>query len=264
MSIAELSIAFAGLFIAGVIKGASGIGYSTAALPFLVLAVGLKAAMALVVAPAIVSNLAVMVGTGGLVAVARRFSPFYVASVPGIVIGTGLLATFDAALSTRVLAFLTIAYVGLALAKPELRLPARFERPLAGPAGLVNGVLTGLTGSQIMPLMPYMMSLGLKPAEQVQAINLSVAIASAVLALALLHSGLVTYDMLAASLVGIVPAAAGVAIGIKARARVPESTFKLMSLTVLSLIAMSLLIREPPPSRAECAGPASATGRITP
>ncbi len=66
-SIAELGfliIAGVGLFVAGVVKGASGLGYSSCALPFLTAAVGLKTAIVLVVIPAMVSNIAVTWSAG--------------------------------------------------------------------------------------------------------------------------------------------------------------------------------------------------------
>ena len=43
-----LALAGLGLFLAGIVKGATGLGYSSCALPFLVSAIGLKPAMALV------------------------------------------------------------------------------------------------------------------------------------------------------------------------------------------------------------------------
>lgn len=252
MDLVSLSFACAGLFIAGVIKGASGIGYSTAALPFLVLAVGLKPAMALVIAPAIASNLAVMAGSGSIAAVAARFAPFYLATIPGIAAGTVALTLIDASLATMGLGAVTLAYVALALAKPGLRLPARLERPLTVPAGLLNGIVTGLTGSQIMPLMPFMLALGLRPAEQVQAINLAVTVASCVLAMAMLHAGLATMGLLALSLLGILPAVAGVSLGARLRGGISESTFRRVTLYVLAGIAASLIVNSAPPTGRPC------------
>jgi uncharacterized membrane protein YfcA len=252
VDLVSLSLACLGLFIAGIIKGASGIGYSTAALPFLVLAVGLKPAMALVIAPAIASNLAVMIGSGNIAPIAARFAPFYLATIPGIAGGTIALTLIDVSLATKGLGAITLAYVALALAKPGLRLPARLERPLTVPAGLMNGVVTGLTGSQIMPLMPFMLALGLRPAEQVQAINLAVTVASCVLAMAMLQTGLATTHLLALSVIGILPAILGVSVGARLRSALSESAFKRLTLYVLAFIAASLILNSAPTPRGEC------------
>lgn len=240
MSTEEIAVVIVGLLVAGIVKGLTGIGFSTVALPFLVLAVGLKPAMALVAIPAIVSNLAVVAGAGSLAPVARRFWPFYAASVPGIVAGTLALEHVDARVAIELLALSTIAYVGLALAKPDLALPARAEQALKVPAGWLNGLLTGLTGSQIMPLMPYMMALRLPPGEQVQAVNLAVTSASIVLAAALLLAGVMTPELALVSVAGTGPAIAGVAAGDAMRRWLSPTAFRHLSLAVLALLALSL------------------------
>ena len=51
MDVNLVVVAVSGLFFAGIIKGATGIGYSSCALPFLVASLGLKEAIVLVVAP---------------------------------------------------------------------------------------------------------------------------------------------------------------------------------------------------------------------
>ena len=79
----------AGLFIAGCIKGTTGIGYTTCAMPFLVAGVGLGSAMAIVVVPAIVSNAVVIAGGSQLLPVIVRFKLFYAGIVPGIALEIG-------------------------------------------------------------------------------------------------------------------------------------------------------------------------------
>lgn len=238
MSIPELVLVTAGLWAAGLVKGLTGIGYTTCALPFLVAAVGLQSAMAIVIAPAIASNAAVIAGSAGLVSVARRFGLFYGGIIPGIAAGVIALTHIDTGLATRLLGWITLGYVGLALARPDVHLPAVLERPLALPAGLVNGFLTGLTGSQILPLMPFMMALRLPPDLQVQAVNLAVTIASAVLALTLIGTGVMTAELLVVSVAGIVPAVIGVAAGNVLRRRLEPGLFK--TLTLLTLAAMGV------------------------
>ena len=70
-----IAFAICGLFVAGIIKGATGIGYSSCALPFLVASLGLKAAIVLLVVPAMASNVAVLFTTGSLEFALKRFGP---------------------------------------------------------------------------------------------------------------------------------------------------------------------------------------------
>jgi uncharacterized protein len=239
----DVSIAVFGLFLAGVVKGLTGIGYATCALPFLVAALGLNMGMALVTIPAVVSNFAILSVGDNISAVIQRFWRFYIAIIPGIGCGAILLGAIDPGRATGLLSILTLSYVAIALTRPELRLPPWLERPLALPAGFLNGVLTGLTGSQVMPLMPYMMALRLPSAEQVQAVNLSVVVASLVLLIALISTGVMTPGLLLLSAAGAVPAILGVHCGDRLRGDLPAQAFRRMTLVVLAAIAVSLLMR---------------------
>ena len=54
--ILSLSVATLGLLVAGIIKGATGLGYASCALPFLAMAMGLRQANSVVMLPALASN----------------------------------------------------------------------------------------------------------------------------------------------------------------------------------------------------------------
>lgn len=252
----ELFAVGVGLLAAGALKGLTGIGFSTAALPFLVLATDLKGAMALVTLPAIAANAAILATGGSITGAVRRFWPFYAATVPGVVAGTMLLGAIDPGVALRLLVVATLAYVGLALARPDLSLSATAERGLKVPAGWINGVLTGLTGSQIMPLMPYMMALRMPPDDQVQAVNLAVTLASAMLLAALVSGGVVSASLAVLSAAGIVPALAGIAIGNALRSRLSQAAFRNLALATLALVALLLHERAgPSPKGRVCAEP---------
>ena len=182
-------LAILGLFFAGIVKGATGIGYSSCALPFLAAALDIKAAIVLLVVPAMASNAAVLCTTGSLAAALKRFWPLYIATLPGIFLGAALLAVVDKRIPTQILGIVISAYSIQAWLKPSFTLRPGFSRAVQVPVGLINGLLTGLTGSQVMPLMPYMMALRLEPGLFVQAINIAVVIASAFLGLGLWATG---------------------------------------------------------------------------
>jgi uncharacterized membrane protein YfcA len=236
----DVVLAFSALLLAGLVKGVTGIGYATTAMPLLVMAWGLEKALALVVVPAIVSNVAVFIGAGNVFATLKRFQFFYLGILPGIAGGTALLGFVDTRIATDVLAVATLAYVALAVIRPTLSLAPGLERTLALPAGMLNGVLTGLTGSQILPLVPYMMALRLEPPAQVIAINLAVTIASGVLGATLLLSGGMTGDLLLLSCAGAVPAIGGALLGNAGRGLLPVEALRRLTLVMLAVIAISL------------------------
>jgi uncharacterized protein len=235
--------AASGLFLAGVVKGATGLGYASCALPFLVPIVGLKTAMALVLTPTIVSNIQVVLTAGHFRECLFRFRWLYIAMMPGISIGLVLLAHIDSRIATSILGLSLVLYVGFALAKPDLTLPQALHGPLQWPVGFLNGVVTGLTGSQVMPLFPYVMSLGLDPARIVQTVNIGVTAASTVTGLGLVMSGLVTRDVAVLSLAAIGPAMLGVAMGTRAREHIPAARFRSIVLWFVGALGLSLVVR---------------------
>ena len=238
-----LGLAGLGLFLAGVVKGATGLGYSSCALPFLVYALGLKPAMALILVPAMATNITVAFTAGHFVETVRRFANLYVAMLPGIAVGVCLLVWIAQSVAVRTLGIVVILYALMTLSRPQILISSMTERVLQIPTGFANGVLTGLTGSQVMPLFPYMMSLNLDPNRMVQAINIAVSIASVFLAIGLFSAGIMTPALIGASVLAILPAIAGVELGSKIRAYIPGSQFRSVVLYVLLTTGLLLLVR---------------------
>ncbi|QPC41868.1 sulfite exporter TauE/SafE family protein [Kaustia mangrovi] len=228
---------------AGFVKGASGLGFSTTCLPILVLALGLKDALALVIIPSVVANIFLILSSGHLKETARRFWPLYAAQIPGIVAGLALLAWIDGAVATVVLGLVLGAYAAVALAQPEFRLAPGPERLLRAPVGFATAVINGLTGSQVMPVVPYMLALRLDPKRFVQAVNLSFTLSSLVMAVGLSRIGLFGEHELAVSVAGLVPSYAGIWIGGRMRGRLSPDQFRRFVLTVLGVLGLVLVLR---------------------
>jgi uncharacterized membrane protein YfcA len=235
--------AVAGLIAAGIIKGATGIGYSSCALPFLVATVGLKPALALLVVPAMASNIMVVFSAGHLRTTVRDFWPLYVATLPGIVLGICALSALDQQLATKLLGGLIVTYGVQSLLQPSFQLGSAFARSLRVPVGLLSGFFTGLTGSQVMPLMPYMLSLDLSSQQLVQAVNLAVITASLFLGVCLMAFRIVQADVLALSILAVVPALIGVQAGALCRAHIGDRQFRALVVIVLTAIGAALIIR---------------------
>jgi uncharacterized protein len=238
-----VQLAGLGFLLAGVVKGATGLGYSSCALPFLVSAMGLKTAITMLVVPAMLSNVVVMFNTGHFRETLHRFWPLYAVTPAGIAVGIFALAWLDQSLATRTLGVLTILYAVLALLRPTLTLARNLERPLQIPVGLLNGFFTGLTGSQMMPLLPYMLALRLDPNRLVQANNIAVTLASGFLAAGLVVAGLMTWSTAAFSALAVVPALCGVQLGTWARRRMPVASFRVIVLSILVIMGFMLTAR---------------------
>ncbi len=238
-----VAIAGIGLFMAGIIKGATGLGYASCALPFLVLALGLKTAMAVVLAPAVATNIGLILASSHFSETILTFRWLYISMLPGIALGIGLLLWVDQTLAARVLGIAILSYSVFGLLKPDFRLATRLHKPLEIPVGFTNGILTGLTGSQVVPIVPYILALNLDAHRTVQAINIVVLVATSALSLGLALTGVLTMQLAICSILAIVPALAGMAVGVRLRERVSPSRFKAMVLWVLFFIGTQMLFR---------------------
>lgn len=244
LDVTSLGIAALGLFVAGIIKGATGLGYASCALPFLALAMGLKQAIPLVMLPAMASNFMIICITPHRVESLRRFWPLYIAAIPGIMVGIYLLVWFGPKLPTMGLGILIVAYSAYSIARPLQVIPKKLEMPLQVPIGLINGLLTGLTGSQVLPFLPYILGLHLDPDRTTQAINLAITIWSGVMLIALYHSGVASTGSLIGSVLALVPALLGIFAGSICRPLIPERHYRLVVQVVLGFLGVSLIAKQ--------------------
>ena len=232
-----------GLFLAGEIKGVTGLGYSTCALPFLVAVFGLKEAMAIVLLPAMATNITVAISAGHFAEVTRRFSRLYLSMVPGILVGVSLLTWLSQVVAVKFLGMTILIYSLWALLKPSFFITQEAEKLMAIPVGFINGIVTGLTGSQVMPLFPCIMALSLETTELVQAINIAVMGSSVLLMAAFIFSGTMTSVTTAFSVIAIAPTLAGVKVGNGLRLLIPSQGVRKIALYTLTLSGVLMLMR---------------------
>jgi uncharacterized protein len=160
-----------------------------------------------------------------------------------VVLGLWLLSWVAQAQAAAVLGVVLMGYAVFALANPNLTLPARWERPLQAPVGLLTGLVNGLTGSQLMPVMPYLLALRLPPNPFVQAINCSFTFSSLIMAVGLQRIGLMTVQTALISSGGVVLVWLGIALGSKVRRRLSVETFRFVVLCLLILFGIGLVTR---------------------
>ena len=242
-SIWQVAVILVTYLFAATAKGVTGLGFSTTCLPFLALAVGLKEALPLLIIPSIFSNLLVMHGAGRFGETVRRFWPMLLATVPGLIVGLWVLALVDGRQAGGFLGVVLVLWCAFAYAKPELRLPARWARPLGPVSGFLTGAVNGLTGSQVMPSMPYLMALRLERNVFIQAINCSFTLSSVIMAVGLERLGLFTFDQVILSSIGAAVAFSGLKVGEHVRHHLSPDAFRLSVLVMLTAMGISLFVR---------------------
>jgi uncharacterized membrane protein YfcA len=122
-------------------------------------------------------------------------------------------------------------------------LPPGAER-WAGPvAGCVNGVLTGMTGSFVVPGVPYMQALGLPRDMLVQAMGVLFTLSTLGLGLALAGRGLIGAGLGLQSVAAVAPAVLGMWLGQRLRGRIPEAVFRRVFFAALAVLGFYITAR---------------------
>lgn len=243
MDIETIAIVGGAFFFAAFAKGITGLGFSTTCLPILALSIGLKSTLPLLLIPSIWSNVIVMVEAGHFRESLRRFWPLLLATIPGIALGLTLLTWLDGRHAAGALGVVLFCYGAFALRTPDLRLPARLEKPLGPATGFLTGIVNGLTGSQVMPVLPFMLSLHMERDRFIQAINCSFTFCSLVMAIGLSKIGLMTGEAALVSAGGIVPVYVGVKLGGIVRRRLAPELFRKLVLFMLMAGGLTLVAR---------------------
>jgi len=230
------------LVLSAFIKGSLGLGFSTICLAILANVIELKTAISIVVLPSLISNVIVMIETGSFKVSLKLFSTMLLMTLPGLVIGLQLLHQPDNAVSVTVLAVVLIVYGCWGWANRQFRIDQKHIPKLNPLVGFLTGCVNGATGSQIFPVMPYLLSLGINKDMLVQTVNISFTMGSLVVLTSLLLSNNLDVTSLASYSLGIIPVSLGVWLGCKVRRRLPEERFKQAVMLLIVMLGFMLLI----------------------
>jgi hypothetical protein len=240
-----LLLAFATLtfLLAGLVKGVIGVGLPTVVMALLSLTLPPAQAAALLVVPTLVTNVWQALAGPHLRALMRRLWPMLAGICAGTALGGGFIARDDSALAITALGGVLTIYAVIGLTPLRLRLSPRTE-PWLGPlAGLVTGLASAATGVFMVPAVPYLQALALDKDELVQAIGLSVVVATVALAALLTAGGIMRAAVIGGSLLALAPAAAGMLIGQLLRNRARPEVFRLCFFVGLLLLGIHLTLR---------------------
>jgi len=238
----QIAAILATYLFAATAKGVTGLGFSTTCLPILALLVGLKDALPLVLIPSVYSNIVVMRQAGRFAETVRRFWPMLLALLPGLALGLWTLAYIDGQSAGAVLGVMMLVWCAFTFAKPELSIAKHLERPLAPFVGFVTGTINGVTGSQVMPMVPFMMMLRLDRNQFIQACNCSFTFSSLVMALGLGKLGLFSWEDVLISAIGACFVTFGLSMGAAIRHRLSEELFRQGILVMLSVMGLALIV----------------------
>lgn len=234
---------FAVFLVAGGVKGLVGFGLPAISLALLTLALDLTTAMVLMLAPSFVTNVWQAAAGGNGRAIVGRIWPFLVMATATVWLGALVLVRVDVAWLSGLLGLLLVTYSTLNLGGARFALSARQE-VWAGPAlGAVNGVLTGMTGTFLVPGVLFLQGIGLSRDALVQALGMLFTLSTVALAVALHGNGLLHFSYGSLSAAALVPAAIGMALGQRIRKRLPEERFRRVLFIALLLLGAYIVVR---------------------
>lgn len=224
--VASLLVIAGTFLIAGTVKGVIGLGLPSVSLAFLAIAMDLPSAMAILLVPSFVTNVWQSVVGGNARAILRRLWPFLAMATATVWIGAAALTRFNLLLLTGLLGGLLIVYSAVNLFGIRLTIPRRHER-WAGPVlGAANGVLTGMTGSFVVPGVMFLQAIGLPRNMLIQAMGMLFTVSTVALAVALQQASFLTAQSGVISVAAVIPAIAGMILGQRIRERLSEQKFR--------------------------------------
>ena len=230
-----------GLLFGGLVKGATGLGLPTFAVPVMVTFIPLPQAMALVAFSSLATSMWQAVEGGLFFKALRRLAPLIVTMALGVAAGAGALALVAPRTVTLIIGAIVVAYALLFFARVTFTIPPQAER-WAGPlAGLTVGAIGG--ASMIFgPLYAvYFAALRVPKDLFVVAVSICNLFGTVFVVVALAGYSLVNTADLGLSLVAAVPSFAGLWLGRRLRGRLNERSFARVLAFVLLAVGLILL-----------------------
>ena len=241
MSSESLLILIAAAFLlAGFIKGVIGLCLPTVAMGLLAVAMQPSHALAIVIVPAIVTNIWQTFVGPYLRDIIRRLWPLMAGTVVGIWLNAGMLTGPYARFGTIVLGVLLVIYAIIGLSEFSFKVARRGEKWIGAIIGLLTGVVSAATGVQVIPSMPFMQAIGMEKNELVQALGVFFTVATLALAFNLTSAGLLSASTALPGAVAMVAAFTGMFIGQAVRSRLEPEAFRRWFLIAMMLLGIYL------------------------
>jgi len=227
--------------LAGTVKGVIGLGLPTVSLGLLSVVLDLPSAMALLLVPSFMTNLWQALAGGHTVATLRRIWPFLFTATATVWLGAVALTRVDLQYLSTLLGLLLIAYATISLAGFRPSITQRQETWTGPVLGVVNGILTGMTGSFVVPGVMYLQAIALPKDMLIQAMGMLFLASTAALGVALQGNNLLTPELGWLSAAALAPAILGMVFGQRIRRRLSESQFRRIFFTALLLLGIYIV-----------------------
>ena len=230
----------AAFLLAGFVKGVIGLGLPTVSMGLLAVTMPPAHALAIVIVPAVVTNIWQTFVGPYLRDIIRRLWPLMMGTVIGIWLNAGLLTGPYAPYGTVVLGGLLVIYAIIGLSKFSFSVARRDEKWIGGIVGVLTGMVSAATGIQVIPSMPYLQAIGMQKDELVQALGVFFTVATLALAFNLTSAGLLTAATALPGTVAMAASFIGMFVGQAVRTRMHPDVFRRWFLIAMILLGLYL------------------------
>ena len=228
--------------LAGLVKGIVGFGLPTIGIGLGALISDIPTAMMLILVPTIFTNIAQVLVTGSISSVFKKTWVFLFGAVMLIPLGLWVVVIVPEFPFERLLGMLILVYSLLSLSGFNPVLQSNNSSVLGLTFGLLNSVLTGMTGSMTVPGVMYLRSLQLSKDDLLCAMGILFLISTLAMGVSLWWLDLATQDLSALSVIMCIPVAFGVWAGMRVRSILTEERFKQVFLYAFALLGAYLLV----------------------
>jgi uncharacterized protein len=230
----------AAFLIAGFVKGVVGLGLPTVSMGLLSVLMPPSQALAIVIVPAVVTNIWQTFIGPYLRDIVRRLWPLMLGTAIGIWLNRGSLTGPYAHYVPIALGVLLVIYAIVGLSKFAFKVGRGNEKWVGGIVGLITGMISAATGVQVIPSMPFMQAIGMEKDELVQALGVFFTVATLALSINLTAAGLLSASTALPGAIAMVCSFAGMFIGQTVRSRMPSEAFRRWFLIAMIFLGIYL------------------------
>ena len=227
---------FSAILLAGLLKGIIGVGFQTVGIAFLTIITNLPNAISLLLIPSLVTNLWQAGAGGELFTILIRLWPLIITACMMVWFGSIALTSVSLSYLSALLGVLLIIYSAFNLFGLRFEVKTKNEWWLAPFIGLINGLLTGMTGIFVVPCVFYFQAIGFRKDTLIQSMGVLFTALTLMLIVSLKTKNILTLELSGWSAFAIFPAIIGVFVGQLIRKRISEEVFKKIFFLCLILL----------------------------
>ncbi len=227
----------------GLVKGISGFGMPMVSVSLVASVTGPAQAIALVAVPNMGANVWQAIHSGRYREMLTRLWPLLIPLFVVTYFSAQVLTKIDAALASRALGVLVIAFGIIQFTKFSMLVSPRREQVMSPLVGATAGLVGGLSSFFGPPVTMYLIALKLPKEDFIAATAVCFLVGGVALYTNFAINGILDGPEFGASTLAVIPVVCGIAMGRALSRRIPQKSFEHLVLVILVLVGLNLLRR---------------------